>query len=163
MGSYLRVCTTHTVKDLVTVEFETGGIVMVLVVFGRLLMMIPNEHVKLAVFLSLGVLLLGVMIVVRNRLCQIHMMLTSHVTADIFDNDCADKLPYYQRCHRQIVRARMSKGESKAGSWLHRTCNGEREPNAHEALFWCGAAGPKLVLHIMRTCSLLVSTGESHT
>jgi len=156
VGSYLRTCTTHTVKDLVTVELETWGIVMVLIVFARLLMMIPNEDIKLGVFLSLGVLLLSVMIVTRNKLREIHTMLTSHILAFVFDPGSANKLPYYQQIHRERVRSRMSKGESKL-------CNGQREPNAHEALFWCGAAGPKFVLRIIRTCSFLVSSGERHS
>jgi hypothetical protein len=70
------------------------------------------------------------------------------------DDDSEDNLPYYQRRHREIMR--LSKGESKEKTWFYKLCNGEREPNAHEALFWCGTAGPGLVVHIIRTCSFLV-------
>jgi Ca2+-binding EF-hand superfamily protein len=147
---YLRVCTTHTFKEIVEVEPETWGMVMVFIVLARLFMMIPHEDVKLAVFLSLGVVLLGVMIVTRNKLLEIYMTLVRPN-----ENDSEDNLPYYQQRHREMVR--MSKGESKEKTWFHKMCNGEREPNAHEALFWCGAAGPELVLHIIRTCSFLAA------
>ena len=155
VGSYLRVCTTHTFKEIVEVEPETWGMVMVLIVFARLFMMIPHEDVKLAVFLSLGVVLLGVMIVTRNKLLEIYMTLVRPN-----ENDSEDNLPYYQQRHREMVR--MSKGESKEKTWFHKMCNGEREPNAHEALFWCGAAGPEFVLYIIRTCSFLVSAPKRH-
>ena len=113
-------------------------------------MMIPHEDVKLAVFLSVGVVLLGVMIVTRNKLLEIYMTLVRPN-----DTGTEDNLPYYQMRHREMQRA--SRGESKEKSWFYKQCNGDRDPNAHEALFWCGAAGPGLVLHIIRTCSFLAA------
>ena len=147
---YLREATTHTFKEIVEVEPETWGIVMVLILLSRLFMMIPHEDVKLAVFLSIGVALLGVMIVTRNKLLEIYMTLVRPNDADSDDN-----LPFYQQRHRDSVRA--SKGESKEKTWWDKMCNGDREPNAHEALFWCGVSGPNLILHIIRTCSFLAA------
>jgi hypothetical protein len=149
-SQYLRECTTHTFKEIVEVEPETWGVIMVLIVLARFYMMIPHEDVKLAVFLSLGVVLLGVMIVTRNKLLEIYMALVRPN-----DTDSDDNLPYYQQRHRDMMRA--SKGESKEKTWWHKVCNGEREPNAHEALFWCGASGPGFMLHIIRTCSFLAA------
>jgi len=149
-SDYLRECTTHTFKEIVEVEPQTWGVVMVLIIFARLYMMIPHEDVKLAVFAGLGVLLLGSMILTRNKLLEIYMTLMRPNDADSEDN-----LPYYQQRHAEMRRA--SKGESKEKTWFDKMCNGDREPNAHEALFWCGASGPALILHIIRTCSFLAS------
>jgi len=149
-SDYLRECTTHTFKEIVEVEPETWGVIMVLIVLARFFMMIPHEDVKLAVFLSLGVALLGVMILTRNKLLEIYMTLVRPN-----DTESDDNLPYYQQRHRGIVRA--SKGESKEKTWFDKMCNGDREPNAHEALFWCGAAGPGFALHLIRTCSFLAA------
>ena len=90
------------------------------------------------------------MIVTRNKLLEIYMTLMRPNDADSEDN-----LPYYQQRHAEMRRA--SKGESKEKTWFDKMCNGDREPNAHEALFWCGASGPALILHIIRTCSFLAS------
>jgi hypothetical protein len=113
-------------------------------------MMIPHEDVKLAVFLSIGVALLGVMIVTRNKLLEIYMALVRPN-----DTDSEDFLPYYQQRHREMVRA--SKNQSKEKSGWEKWLSGEREPNAHEALFWGGAAGPNLMMHIIRTSSFLAA------
>ena len=155
-SQYLKECTTHTFKEIVEVEPETWGIVMVLIVLSRFFMMIPHEDVRLAVFLAVGVLMLGVMILTRNKMLEIYMTLVRPN-----DQQDDDALPYYQRRHRELLNAR--KGESKERTWWDKLCNGDREPNAHEALFWCGVAGPKFTMHIIRTSSFLTSVYFSLT
>ena len=111
-------------------------------------MMIRHEDVKPAVFLSVDVLLLGVTIVTRDKLLEIYTTIMRPS-----DSDDDHYLACYQRRHREMQRA--SKGESKAKTWFYKLCNGDREPNTHELLFWCGLSGSGLVLHIIRTCLFL--------
>ncbi len=52
-AEYLRECTSEQFRELVEVEPETWGIVMLLIVLSRLYMMIPHEETKLAMSPSL--------------------------------------------------------------------------------------------------------------
>jgi len=147
-SSYLRECTSDKFRELVEVEPETWGVVMVLIILSRLYMMIPLEETKLAIFLVVGLLLLGFVVVTRNKLLDVYMALV-HVTPG---EESESDVPAY------VVKAREAQrqGAPPQGAF-YRWCNGGREPNAHERLFWFGAAGPPFLMHLIRTCSFLSS------
>uniref|UniRef100_A0A7S4JJ55 EF-hand domain-containing protein n=1 Tax=Guillardia theta TaxID=55529 RepID=A0A7S4JJ55_GUITH len=150
-SQYLKECTTETFNEMVQVEPETWGIILLLIVLARFFMMIPHEDVKIAVFLLLGILLLAIMIIMRNKLLDIYMMLVR------YDGHIAEgtMVPFYISRAREDDRQSLTTAEEKG--WFYKLCNGTRNPNPQERLFWFGISGPHVMMHIIRTCSFLGS------
>jgi hypothetical protein len=149
-SAYLKACTTEVFKDLVEIEPETWYIVLGLCFFARLFMMIPHEEIKIAVYMFVGLIILGVMVALRNKLLEVFVQLT-HIDPDADETD----LPHYQLRYRQ--RQRDSRAAKEKDTWFYKWCNEGKEPNAHEALFFGWRFGPSLAMHTIRTCSFLAS------
>lgn len=112
-------------------------------------MIVPYLNIKLSLFLFLGILVLTVTIVARNKALDIYMRLCT-------PGNGGDGTPYYLWAHRKSL-ADDDKAILTEKSWLHKQMYGERDPNPHEALFWFGVNGPHFMAHLVSllACSSL--------
>lgn len=127
-----------------------------MLVFARLYMVIPYQDIKLSLFLFLGIIILFVTIVARNKMLDVYMKLC-------LPGHGHDATPYYLWKKRKSTTedCKGIKGEADTRGWLYTKTHGERSPNAHESLFWFGANGPTFMVHLVQTtifvCSVYLS------
>ena len=92
-SAYLKECTSELFKEIVEVEPHTWWCILVLLAFARIYLMVPYKDIKLALFLAVGVVLLGITILARNKLLDVYMRM-------VRPGYRCDDVPYYVWKHR---------------------------------------------------------------
>jgi len=151
-SEYIKDCTSTHFMSLVEVEPWTWGVILVMLFFARLYMIIPYQDIKLSLFLFLGIIVLFITIMARNKMLDVYMKLC-------LPGHGHDSTPYYLWKKRKSTAedCKGMKGEADTRGWLYKMTHGDRSANAHESLFWFGANGPGFMVHLVQTTIFVCS------